>query len=119
MLEIHKLLMALSPDSSLWFLAGSNEDGKVVSNPNIGCGEPMLEYRDSKKREFYKLGMSTNTWGISLYFFGMTDKFYLAKRFTQGIGKATITGYCVKFKSIKNLNREVLCELLKFGFEAV
>ncbi|HLT04305.1 MAG TPA: hypothetical protein VK019_05010 [Pseudomonas sp.] len=56
--SLHELILALAPNSRLWFLDGRDASGKVVSNPSIG--------------------------------------------------KAEITGYCIKFRSLAKVNLEVL-----------
>ena len=57
---------------------------------------------------FIRSGISANTKGISVYIIGINDKECLAKTFLAIIGKATITGYCIKFKTIKDINISVL-----------
>jgi hypothetical protein len=47
---------------------------------------------------------------------GIDDKKYLANNYGQRIGKASVTGYCIKFKTIKDVNIEVLEEAIRFGF---
>ncbi len=77
LLDLHRRILAMSPDADLWFLDGRNDEGKIVSNPSIGYGSETLNYADGKSREFYKLGLSANTSGISLYVMGLNDKTYL------------------------------------------
>jgi hypothetical protein len=57
----------MMPVCKLWFLNGKDEKGKVVSNPNIGYGSQTLKYADGKTKEFYQIGISANTTGISVY----------------------------------------------------
>jgi hypothetical protein len=109
---LHRLIVGTSPGCRLWFLDGRNEAGKVVSNPNIGYGARTLTYADGGTREFYRIGLSANTAGISLYVMGLEDKDYLASAYGQRLGKAKITGYCVKFRSIADLDVDVLKELI-------
>lgn len=42
-------------------------DGKVVANPNIGYGVYPIAYADGSSRESYRIGLSANTTGISVY----------------------------------------------------
>ncbi|WP_347218570.1 DUF1801 domain-containing protein [Chryseobacterium sp.] len=115
MQELHHLMLKLLPDSKLWFLDGKNSEGKTVSNPNIGYGSYTIEYADGSIKEFYQIGMSANTTGISVYIMGIDDKTYLARTFGTEIGKATVTGYCIKFKTLKNINIEVLKTAIQYG----
>jgi hypothetical protein len=116
--KVHYRMLDLFPDCQLWFLDGKNSENKVVSNPNIGYGHQVIEYADGKTREFYKIGISANTGGISVYILGIDDKAYLAQSYGGRIGKASITGYCIKFKSLKDINIDVLEEAMRDGFQA-
>jgi hypothetical protein len=117
MQELHRIILQLIPNSKLWFLDGKNSEGKVVSNPNIGYGLRIIQYADGKTKEFYRIGMSANTTGISIYILGIDDKSYLAETFGGKIGKASITGYCIKFKTLKDINIEILEAAIRYGYE--
>ncbi|WP_336965018.1 DUF1801 domain-containing protein [Chryseobacterium contaminans] len=117
MLELHHLMLELMPDAQLWFLDGKNDEGKIVSNPNIGYGLRTIQYTDGKTREFYRIGISANTTGISVYIMGIDDKTYLPRTFEGKIGKASVTGYCIKFKSLKDINIEVLKAAIQYGYK--
>ncbi|OCA78862.1 hypothetical protein BBH99_07150 [Chryseobacterium contaminans] len=117
MLELHRIILELMPDGKLWFLDGKNDEGKTVSNPNIGYGLHIMEYADGKTKEFYQIGMSANTTGISVYIMGIDDKTYLAETFGKEIGKASVTGYCIKFKALKDINIEVLKTAIGYGYQ--
>lgn len=113
---LHRLALKISPKAKLWFLDGKNSEGKIVSNPNIGYGQQTIKYADGKTREFYKVGISANTTGISVYIMSIADKLYLAKTYGKSLGKASVTGYCIKFKALKDINLEVLEEAIRDGF---
>lgn len=117
MLYLHNMILKIMPSCQLWFLDGKDSAQKTVSNPNIGYGNYTITYADGKTKEFYKIGMSANTTGISIYIFGIQDKTYLVKTYGQKIGKATVSGYCIKFKSLKDININVLETALRYGFE--
>ncbi|QMW02731.1 DUF1801 domain-containing protein [Spirosoma foliorum] len=116
--ELHRRILQASPASKLWFINGKNSDGKTVSNPNIGYGFYTINYADGTTREFYQIGLSANTTGISVYILGIKDKTYLAKTYGEKLGKASVTGYCIKFKTLKDINVDILEAALKDGFEA-
>lgn len=118
MQELHRLMLRTSPECKLWFLDGRNEEGKIVSNPNIGYGLQTIKYADGKTREFYQIGLSANTTGLSVYIIGIEDKKYLAQTYGKKLGKASVTGYCIKFKSLSDIDRDILGEVIRFGFEA-
>ena len=94
-----------------------DNSGKTVSNPNIGYGLRTIEYADGTARDFYQIGMSANTTGISVYILGIEDKTYLAQAYGKTLGKASVTGYCIKFKALKDINIEVLEAAIRFGVE--
>lgn len=114
---LHDLTLSLAPRSKLWFADGRNSGGKVVSNPSIGYGSYTIRYADGKTREFYRVGLSANTTGLSVYVMGLEDKTYLAKTFGKRLGKASVTGYCIKFKSLADIEVGVLKEVIRYGLE--
>lgn len=118
MQELHRIMLDIMPKCKLWFLDGKNSENKTVSNPNIGYGSQTLKYTDGKTREFYQIGLSANTTGISVYLLGIQDKTYLAKTYGKKIGKANVTGYCIKFKTLKDINLDVLEAAIRYGVEA-
>ena len=118
MQALHKRLLQLLPGCKLWFLDGKNSDNKTVSNPNIGYGQYTIRYADGKTREFYQVGLSANTTGISVYVLGISDKTYLAKAYGKNIGKASVSGYCIKFKTLKDINMDILEAAILYGVEA-
>ena len=114
---LHEIILAENPQAELWFLDGKNEEGKTVSNPNVGYGRLKINYKDGSSRDFYQIGISTNTNGISIYIMGIDDKKILSEKFGELLGKASITGYCIKFKKLEDLNLQVLNEVITFGFQ--
>lgn len=115
---LHKLILQVNPKAKLWFLDGKDDKGKVVSNPNIGYGSYTIKYADGTTREFYQVGLSANTTGISVYIMGIADKTYLASTYGKKLGKASVTGYCIKFKTLKDIDMDVLKTAIQFGFKA-
>jgi hypothetical protein len=113
--QLHTRTLAEFPDTRLWFNDGTNEDGKVVANPNIGYGEYTIAYADGSSREFYRIGLSANTTGISVYVLGLDDKTFLARTYEDSIGKATITGYCIKFRRLSVVDADVLQAAIRHG----
>ena len=101
----------------LWFLDGKNSEGKTVSNPNIGYGSYTIKYADGTTKEFFQIGFSANTTGISVYIMGLKDKTYLVKTFGKKLGKSSVTSYCIKFKMLKDINLDVLEEAIHYGIE--
>lgn len=111
--NLHHIILELMSKCKLWFLDGKNDENKTVSNPNIGYGIHIMKYADGKTRDFYKIGLSANTTGISVYIMGIEDKKYLANTFGEKIGKASVTSYCIKFKKLNDINIDVLKEAIQ------
>lgn len=114
---LHGAILEMDPGCKLWFLDGRDESGKVVSNPNIGYGTLSKKYADGKIKAFYQAGISANSTGISVYIMGMDDKKYLQEKYAHAIGKASITGYCIKFKALKDIDLDVLKDAIRDGME--
>ncbi len=117
MQQLHQMILAMMPTSKLWFLDGKDEKGKIVSNPNIGYGSHTTQLANGKTREFYQIGISANTTGISVYIMGIADKNYLSETFGKELGKATVTGYCIKFKTLTGIKMDVLKAAVQYGID--
>jgi hypothetical protein len=118
MQALHRLIRQILPACKLWFLDGKNSENKTVSNPNIGYGLHTLKYADGKAREFYQIGMSANKTGISVYILGIKDKTYLARTYGKKLGKATVSGYCIRVRTLTDINVDVLQAAIRYGVEA-
>ena len=126
MQELHRIILQVMPACKLWFLDGKDDKGKIVSNPNIGYGFYTIKYADArpddrvgrgKTKEFYQIGLSANTTGISVYIMGIADKTYLAQTYGKKIGKASVTEYCIKFKILQDINLHILEAAIGYGVE--
>jgi len=115
---LHRIILQVMPAFKLWFLDGKDSDGKTVSNPNIGYGSRTMKYADGTTREFYQIGLSANKTGISVYILGIEDKKYLVQTYGKALGKASVTGYCIRFKTLKDINIEILEAAIRNRVEA-
>lgn len=118
MQTLHQHILKLLPGSKLWFEDGKDSENKTVSNPNIGYGLYTIKYADGKTRDFFQIGLSANTTGISVYILGLKDKTYLAETYGKKLGKAKVTGYCIKFKALKDINMDILEDAIRYGVKA-
>jgi hypothetical protein len=116
--QLHTLILQVLPGGKLWFDDGKNSDNKTVNNPTIGYGFYTIKYADGKTREFFQIGLSANATGISVYILGIRDKTYLAETFGKELGKASVTGYCIRFKKLKDININILESAIRYGVEA-
>lgn len=114
---LHDAIQRAMPDCRLWFLNGRDESGKVVANPSIGYGLRTIRSADGKTRDFYQIGLSANSGGVSVYILGIEDKAYLKRAYGQRLGKASVTGYCVKFRRLADIDLAVLIEAVRDGAE--
>jgi hypothetical protein len=117
MQALHDRILTIAPKTRLWFEDGTNSEGKAVTNPNIGYGFQTLKYADGKTRDFFRIGVSATKAGISVYILGIADKGYLINTYGKDIGKAKVTGYCIAFKSLKDINIDVLEAAIRYGLE--
>jgi hypothetical protein len=118
MQALHRIILRVIPACQLWFVDGKDSNGKTVCNPNIGHGSQTLSYANGTTKEFYQIGVSANTTGISVYILGLKDKKYLVRTFGKKLGKASVTGYCIKFKTLKEINVDLLEEAIRYGVVA-
>jgi len=114
MQALHNSILEVMPGCKLWYLDGTDSTGKAVTNPNIGYGHQIMKYADGKTREFYQIGITANTGGISVYILGLKDKKHLAQAYGKKIGKAKVTGYCINFKTLKDINLDVLHDAIRY-----
>jgi hypothetical protein len=115
---LHILILQALPGCKLWFDDGKNSENKTVSNPTIGYGFQIMKYADGKTREFFQIGLSANKTGISIYILGIKDKTYLVQTYAKEIGKASVTGYCIRFNKLKDINTNILEAAIRYGVEA-
>ena len=115
---IQSLMLSVLPKGKLWFDDGKDSGGKVVSNPSIGFGSRTTTYADGKTRDYYQIGMSANTSGISIYILGIEDKTYLVRTFGGALGKASVSGYCIKFKKLQDIDINTLEAAIRYGVTA-
>lgn len=110
---LHQWIINRFPAVDLWFSDGKNEDGKIVSNPSIGYGTYEITYANGSSKPFYRVGLSANTTGISVYIMGLEDKKFLEESYGKSLGKAKITGYCIKIKHLEDIKLEVLKQAIQ------
>jgi len=115
---LHALILEAAPGARLWFDEGKDEQGKTLTNPTIGYGLQTIKYADGKTREFFRIGLSANKTGFSVYILGLKDKAYLAQTYGAALGRAKVTGYCIRFNKLKDINAGVLAEAVRYGINA-
>ena len=116
--ELHRLALHVSPECKLWFFDGKDSKNRTVSNPTIGYGVHTIKYANGKSRESFRIGVSGNTTGISVYILGLKDKKHLAKTYGKKLGKASVTGYCIRFKALEDIDVGTLEAAIRYGLAA-
>ena len=117
LLALHELMRSILPTGKLWMEGGKNQNGKVVTNPTIGYGQQTMLLAKGKSREMFQIGISANSSGISIYLIGVRNKLNLAQQFGLKLGKAKVSGYCIKFKQLSDLDLSVLEEAIRLGIQ--
>ena len=118
MQELHQIALQVLPKGKLWFDNGKNSKNQTICNPTIGYGFQTIKYANGKNREFFQIGMSANKTGISIYILGIKDKTYLAQTYGRKLGKASVSGYCIRFKTLRDINIDILEAAMRYGVEA-
>ena len=117
MQAFHLLTLKALPACKLWFFDGKNSKNQTIANPTIGYGFHTIEYANGTTREFFQIGLSANKTGISVYILGIKDKTYLARTYGKKLGKATVSGYCIGFKTLEDIKTDILEAAIRYGVE--
>ncbi len=117
MQALHLRTRRVLPALKLWFFDGKNSENQSIANPTIGYGLHTIRYANGSTKESFQIGLSANKTGISVYILGLKDRTYLAKTFGKKLGKASVTGYCIKFKTLKDINIDILEAAIRYGVE--
>lgn len=117
MRTLHTRIQAVFPNGPMTYLDGTDATGKVVTNPSIAYGTYVIQYANGTSRESHQVGLSVNATGFSIYIMGIDDKEFLPREFGSTIGKAKVTGYCIRFKALKDIDLETLVSAVCAGAE--
>ncbi|MBL7691789.1 MAG: DUF1801 domain-containing protein [Flavipsychrobacter sp.] len=117
MVTLHELVSRISAGKRLWFFDGKDANDKTVSNPTIGYGLYTIRYANGSTREFFRVGLSANSTGISVHIMGIKDKTFLQQTYGKELGKATVTGYCIKFRKLQDIKIEVLAAAMQYALD--
>ncbi|HEY5750077.1 MAG TPA: DUF1801 domain-containing protein [Chryseolinea sp.] len=112
-----RIAFQVLPGCKLWFSDGKDSDGKIIANPTIGYGLYTIKYANGTTREYFQIGLLANKTGISVHILGIKDKAYLPQTYGDKIGKASVSGYCIKFKTLKDINIDILEAAMRYGIE--
>lgn len=68
-----QMVQTIFPNQQPTFFDGKNKEGKVLTNPSIGFGSYLHRYADGREAQMYRLGLSANSKGFSIYLLGLPD----------------------------------------------
>ena len=108
--QIHSLILSLMPNGKLHFESGVSDNGKIIHNPTLCYGELDLPLSGGKTRKTFQIGLTSNATGLSIHVMGLRNKCSLKELMGHNIGKASITGYCLRMKTINDISLEALSE---------
>ena len=86
----------------------ANEEGKQLTHPTIGYGNYTITYKDGRTREFFRIGLLANVTGFAVHKMGIAEKKILIDTYGKTIGKTNISSFGITFKSIQDINLEIL-----------
>jgi len=112
MRRLHAMILDEVPECELWFLDGTNAEGRPIANPNIGYGRYTIRYANGAVRDWYQVGVSATKSGISVYILDREDKTFLARTYGDSLGKAKVTGYCISFRCLADIDLDVLLQAI-------
>ena len=118
MQELHQHILKALPKCKLWYFDGKDNNGKMVAYPTIGYGFFTIKYANGTTKDIFQIGMGANTTGIFVNILGIKDKTYLTQTYGKKLGKASMSSYAIKFKTLKDINIDILMEAVKYGVEA-
>ena len=114
---LHEIAQRAAKGTKLWFFDGKDATERTVSNPTIGYGSYTIKYANGTTREFFRVGLSANSTGISVHIMGIKDKTFVKETYGKELGKATVTGYCIKFRKLKDINIDVLEAAIRYRLD--
>ena len=117
MQELHKHILKALPKCKLWYFDGKDSNGKTVAYPTIGYGFYTINYANGTTRDFFQIGMGANPTGLFVHIMGLKDKTYLTKTYGKALGKASTGSYAIKFKTMKDINIDILIEAIRYGVD--
>jgi len=77
----------------------------------LAYGHRRLKYADGREVDWFRVGVASNASYISLYVSG-------ASRHKKALPKANITGGCVRFKRMSDLDHAALAKMIREGAKA-
>jgi len=109
---LHEKFKSLFPGQPVSYFDGLDDNGKVVANPTLGYGSHTHKSANGASKKVFKLGLSANKTGISIYVMGIADKMLLQSMFQDRLGKAKVTRYCIRFGKLADIDVNLLMDVI-------
>lgn len=94
----------------------SGEEPILYGFGTIGYGVYKYEYSSGRKGEAHTLGFYPRKGKITVYLMDGTTRY---SGLLEKLGKHTITGYCIYFKQLSDIDVKVLEEIIKRSYNNI
>jgi Domain of unknown function (DU1801) len=84
----------------------------VIMSGMLGYGPFHYRYPSGREGDACKLAIASNASNISLYCFAADAQGYVAERYVDRLGKASVGKSCVGFKKLADLDEKALVALI-------
>lgn len=111
--RLHQIVAAILPDGPVRLLDGRDATGKVVTNPAIAHGACVIPLAGGRGRDSHRIGLAATRAGISIHLMSIRDRAWLAATHGARLPAAQMTGYCLRFRRLADLDLSVLEDVLR------
>lgn len=94
----------------------SGEEPILYGFGTIGYGVYKYEYTSGRKGEAHTIAFYPRKGKITVYLMDGTTRY---ADLLSGLGKHTITGYCIYFKQLDDISLPILTEIIEKSFENI
>ncbi len=84
----------------------------AVGSGMIGYGKYHYRYESGREGDTFRVALSANKTGISLYVCAVDDRGFLVEQAATKIGKASVGKSCIRFKKLSDLDLGALADVL-------
>lgn len=113
--ELHKMISKIAKDQEIVMYEGKFWGGS--EQQIIGYGNWSYTRSDKKKVEWFKVGLALQKNYITVYVNAVEDGKYVAESYKEKLGKAKVGKSSISFKNIKDVNIEILEEIISKGLQ--
>lgn len=85
----------------------------------VGYGSYHYKYKSGREGDWFIVGLASQKNYISLYVCAVKNGKYVAETYKDKLPKASIGKSCIRFKSLKDIDLDILKKVIKEGVEAL